>query len=74
MEAERSAFIARKIQGIVQAFQYRAEKAKEKLVQPPTPSPCLTVHNEKKFSCIIPLKPTSESTSAQLALSEILLN
>ncbi|GFY66100.1 cyclic nucleotide-gated cation channel beta-1 [Trichonephila inaurata madagascariensis] len=39
MEAERSAFIARKIQGIVQAFQYRAEKAKEKLVQPPTPSP-----------------------------------
>ncbi|XP_055942439.1 cyclic nucleotide-gated cation channel beta-3-like isoform X3 [Argiope bruennichi] len=39
MEAERTAFIARKIQGIVQAFQYRAEKAKEKLVQPPTPSP-----------------------------------
>ncbi|CAL1289609.1 unnamed protein product [Larinioides sclopetarius] len=39
MEAERTAFITRKIQGIVQAFQYRAEKAKEKLVQPPTPSP-----------------------------------
>ncbi|KAG8190259.1 hypothetical protein JTE90_001343 [Oedothorax gibbosus] len=38
-DAESSAFISKKIQGIVQSFQSRVDKAKEKLVQPPTPSP-----------------------------------
>ncbi|XP_054711138.1 cyclic nucleotide-gated cation channel beta-1-like [Uloborus diversus] len=45
METDRGAFISQRIQDLVQAFQSRTEKVKEKLVQPPTPSPSPPLDN-----------------------------
>ncbi|GIY15944.1 uncharacterized protein CDAR_220261 [Caerostris darwini] len=55
MEAEHTAFISRKIQGIVQAFQYRADMVKEKLVQPPTPSPSPPLESSSDNDPISPI-------------------
>ncbi|XP_035207222.1 cyclic nucleotide-gated cation channel beta-1-like isoform X2 [Stegodyphus dumicola] len=45
METDRTAFISQRIQDLVQAFQARTEKVKERLVQPPTPSPSPPLEN-----------------------------